>query len=129
LNSIYEIIRRVIYGRILDLESFKILVAKDFANDRFVFEGIYSNSEEMNADSIHGDKAPPPAPKHSIKYYFMDRNHPVVFVNTSNHAMAEHDTNDRIWKWEYIPCLTDAPIKLGSMTRKEIEQRFKKDHA
>ncbi len=125
LNSIYEVIRRLIYGRVMDLESFKILVAKDLANDRFVFEGIYSNNEEMNADSIHGDRKPPPAPKHLVKYYFMDRNHPVVFINTSNHAMAEHDTNDRIWKWEYIPWLTDAPIKLGSMTRGEIEQSFK----
>jgi hypothetical protein len=35
----------------------------------------------------------------SVKYYFMDWNHPVVFFNTSNHAMAEHDTNDRVWKW------------------------------
>ena len=125
-NSIYEVIRRLIYGRVMDLESFKILVAKDLVNDRFVFEGIYSNNEEMNADSIHGDKVPPPAPKHSVKYYFMDRNHPVVFINTSNHAMAEHDTNDRIWKWEYIPRLNDAPIKLGSMTRREIELSFKK---
>jgi hypothetical protein len=129
LNSIYEIIRRVIYGRILDLESFKILVSKDLANDRFVFEGIYSNNEEMNADSIHGDKSPPPAPQHPVKYYFIDQNHPVVFINTSNHAMAEHDTNERIWKWEYIPWLTDTPIKHGSLTRKQIEQRFKKEQA
>ena len=124
-NSIYEVIRRLIYGRVMDLESFKILVAKDPANNRFVFEGIYSGNEEMNADSIHGDKAPP-VPQHPVKYYFMDRNHPVVFINTSNHAMAEHDTNDRIWKWEYIPWLTDAPIKLGSMSRTEIEQNLKK---
>jgi hypothetical protein len=76
----------------------------------------------MNADSIHGDRAPPPAPQHPIKYYFLAPNHPVVFINTSNHAMAQHDANDRIWKWEYVPRSTDAPIKLGSMTRKEIEQ-------
>ncbi len=126
LNSIYEFIRRIIYGRVMDLESFKILVAKDLVNDRFVFEGIYSDNEEMNADSIHGDKVPPPAPKHPVKYYFMDCNHPVVFINTSNHAMAEHDTNIKIWKWEYIPWLTDAPIRLGSMSRKEIEQSLKK---
>ncbi len=78
----------------------------------------------MNADSIHGDQTLP-VPEHSIKYYFANRNHPVVFINTSNHAMAEHDANDRIWKWEYIPWLDDAPIKLGSMTRREIEQSLK----
>jgi hypothetical protein len=126
LNSIYEFIRGLIYGRVMDLESFKILVANNLADDSFVFEGIYSGKYEMNADSIHGDKAPPPAPKHSVKYYFLDRNHPVVFINTSNHAMAQHDSNPRIWKWEYIPWLADAPIKLGSMTRKEIEQASKK---
>jgi hypothetical protein len=125
-NSIYEFFRRLRYGRVMDLESFKILVAKNPADDRFVFEGIYSGNEELNADSIHGDKAPPPAPKHPVKYYFMDRNHPVLFINTSNHAMAEHDTNDRIWKWEYFPWLTDAPIKFGSMSRKELEQSLKK---
>ncbi|MGD6810374.1 MAG: hypothetical protein ACQCN3_11810 [Candidatus Bathyarchaeia archaeon] len=126
LNSIYELIRRLIYGRVMDIESFKIHVSKDPANDLFVFEGIYSNDEDMNADSIHGDKAPPPAPQRPVKYYFMDRDHPVVFINTSNHAMAEHDTNDRIWKWEYIPWLSDAPIKIGSMSRKEIEQKIAK---
>ncbi len=125
LNSIYSLIRRLIYGRVIDLESFRILVGKDLASDRFTFEGIYSNEEGMNADSIHGDKTPPPAPQHPVKYYFANRNHPVVFVNTSNHAMAEHDTNNRIWKWEYIPWLNDAPIKLGSKTRREIEQSLK----
>ena len=124
-NSIYALIRRLTYGRVMDLESFKILIGKDQASDRFTFEGIYSNDQEMNADSIHGDKTPPPAPQHPIKYYFENRNHPVIFVNTSNHAMAEHDTNNRIWKWEYIPWLKDAPIKLGSKTRREIEQSLR----
>jgi len=124
LNSIYEIFRRLRYGRVMDLESFKILVGKDPESDRFTFEGIYSNAEEMNADSIHGDSTLP-APEHPIKYYFANRNHPVVFINTSNHAMAEHDTNDLIWKWEYVPWLNDAPIKLGSKAKKEIDLSFK----
>ena len=122
LNSIYAVFRRLVYGRLMDLESFKIFVGKDPASDRFTFEGIYSNDEGMNADSIHGDKIPPPAPGHPIKYYFANRNHPVVFINTANHAMAEHDANNRIWKFEYIPWLKDAPIKLGSKTRREIEE-------
>lgn len=125
LNSIYTLLRRLIYRRMMDLESFKILVGNNPESDRFTFEGIYSNESEMNADSTHGDKAPPPAPKHPIKYYFMDRKHPVVFVNTANHAMAEHDPNNRIWKWEYIPWVEEAPIKLGTKTRREIEQSLK----
>lgn len=125
LNSIYTIIRRLLYGRVMDLETFKILIGKEPDSDRFTFPGIYSGKAEMNSDSIHGDKNPPPAPKHPIKYYFETPKHPVVFVNTSNHAMAEYDNNDKIWKWEYIPWLNDAPIKLGSKTRKQIEQDLK----
>jgi hypothetical protein len=125
LNSVYTGFRRLFYGRVMDLESFKILIGKDVASDGFIFAGIYSGEEGMNADSIHGDKVPPPAPTHPIKYYFVNRDHPVIFINTSNHAMAERDANNRIWKFEYIPWLNDAPIKLGSKTRKEIEQDFK----
>jgi hypothetical protein len=122
LNSIYSILRQLIYGRLMDIESFKILVRKDPTNSKFIFEGIYSNEEGMNADSIHGDKPPPPAPEHPIKYYFVNHKYPIVFVNTANHAMAEHDTNDRIWKFEYIPWFKNAPIKLGSKNRKEVER-------
>ncbi len=125
LNSIYAPFRRLRYGRVIDLESFKILVKEDPASNGFTFAGIYSNDHGMNADSIHGDKPPPPAPKHPIKYYFVNHKHPVVFVNTSNHAMAEHDTNPRIWKFEYVPWLEDAPVKLGTKTRREIERSFK----
>ena len=125
LNSIYAGLRRLIYGRLMDLESFKILVGTDPASDRFTFEGIYSNEEGMNADSIHGDITLPPPPEHPVKYYFADHKHPVVFVNTANHAMAEHDANNRIWKWEYCPWLKNSPVKLGSKTRREIEQSYK----
>lgn len=125
LNSLYECIRRLIYGRVMDIESFKIHIAKNPQDNHFVFEGIYSNNHELNADNIHGDKAPPPPPKRFIKYYFMNKNHPVVFINTSNHAMAEHDTNNRLWKWEYIPGLSEAPLKLGVLSRKELEESNK----
>ena len=125
LNSIYEPFRRLVHGRVMDLESSKILVKDDPATNRFTFEGIYSNNHEMNSDSIHGDKPPPAAPEHPIKYYFMNHRHPVVFVNTSNHAMAEHDANHRIWKLEYVPWLEDAPVKLGEKSRDQIDRRFK----
>ncbi|MDR0373316.1 MAG: hypothetical protein LBI79_07170 [Nitrososphaerota archaeon] len=128
LNTLYECIRRLIYGRTMDLESFKIHIAKNPQDSRFIFEGIYSGNKEINADFIHGDKVPQPPPKRPIKYYFMNQNHPVVFINTSNHAMAEHDTNNRLWKWEYVPWLSDAPVKLGSMSRKELEKSLKKPY-
>ena len=123
LNKIYEWFRRLYHGRILDIESFKIIVRDDVENNRFIFENIYSDTHVLEDDSIHGD--PPPAPERRIKYYFINHKHPVVFINTSNHAMAEHDTNHRIWKWEYIPWMDNAPIKLGDKTREEIEKGFK----
>jgi hypothetical protein len=125
LNSIYTVLRRLCYGRVMDLESFKIFIGKESVSDRFTFAGIYSDKWDMNEDSIHGDKTPPPAPLHPIKYYFEASEHPVVFVNTSNHAMAEFDNNDKIWKWEYIPWVGDAPIKFGSKSRREIEESLR----
>ena len=45
----------------------------------------------------------------------------MVFINTSNHAMAEFDANHNIWKWEYIPWLVNAPVKFGEKNRNNIE--------
>jgi hypothetical protein len=47
-----------------------------------------------------------------------------VFINTSNHAMAEHDANRTLWKWEYVPGVMDSPISLGSKRRAEIEKKY-----
>jgi len=123
VNTIYERFRQFYHGRVLDVETLKFRVRKDVSDNKFIFENIYSDDHQLDHDSIHGD--PPDAPERSIKYYFISHNNPVVFVNTSNHAMAEHDTNHRIWKWEYVPWMKNAPIKLGNKTRKEIEEAFK----
>lgn len=88
----------------------------------FVFEGIYSGQYNIECDTIHLDK--PPAPKRPIGYFFRDHYHPIIFINTANHAMGEHDNNHDIWKWEYIPWVNKAPIKLGLESRKHIDLRF-----
>jgi hypothetical protein len=51
--------------------------------------------------------------------------HPIIFINTSNHAMSEHDTNHRLWKWEYIAWQKDGPIEFGERSREEIDNSFK----
>jgi hypothetical protein len=51
-------------------------------------------------------------------------NHPVIFVNTSNHALAPHDNNHDLWKWEYVPWIEKIPINLGIKTRQETEEFF-----
>ena len=122
-NELYERFRLWFWGRTIDIETFKILIPKDIGDNSYVFELIYSGDAQLNVDGKHGD--PPIAPERRIKYYLVNNNHPVVFVNTSNHAMAEHDTNHRLWKWEYIPWVENAPIRLGSKTRKEIDKEFK----
>ena len=95
------------------------------SNNYFIFEGIYSGEEfDIEYDTIHLDKPPPPPPNRDIEYYFLDHYHPIVFINTANHAMSEHDNNHDIWKWEYIPWVKKAPIKLGLKSRKDIELRF-----
>lgn len=123
VHKIYEIIRRLRYGRTRDIETFKIIARRDFKDNALIFEDIYSDYYQLEEDSIHGD--PPKAPERGVKYYFIDHRHPVIFINTSNHAMAGHDTNHNIWKWEYIPWLEHAPVKLGHKTRKEIDKEYK----
>lgn len=123
VHKIYEVIRRLRYGRIRDIETFKIIVRKDIEDKKLIFEDIYSDYYQLEEDTIHGD--PHKAPERAVKYYFFDSRHPVIFINTSNHAMAEHDTNHNIWKWEYIPWLKHAPVKLDYKTRVEIDKGYK----
>ncbi len=129
-NKIYEKIRCIIYGRIMDVESFRIYLDQDRIQNfkLYTFEKIYSNIGNIEYgikyDTIHGDP-PPNTPKRKVKYYFIDYKHPVVFINTSNHAMAESDNNHEIWKWEYIPFLNDSPVIFDTKSRKQIDDIFK----
>jgi len=109
LDVFYRIIRFFGYGRIKDIESFKIKFMGNETN-HFVFENIYSNNHQLYHDTIHGDE--PPAPDRPIKHWHVSKNHPIVFVNTANHAMAEFDTNHAHWKWEYVPWDESGPIEL-----------------
>lgn len=112
LNGIYRYIRLLRYKRTVDIESFS------FKNNQFYFEDIYSGESNLFEDTIHNQK------EISAKYYFQDNNHPVIFVNTSNHALAPHDNNHDLWKWEYVPWSKKIPINLGTQTRQEIEKTF-----
>ncbi len=130
---IYRIIRRELYHRLQDVETFKILSknvdnkSDEFIPENFMFSGIYSDDNGIEEDDIHGNKSYPweRVPIHKIKYYFSSVKHPVVFINTSNHALAEHDNNEYLWKWEYVPWDKDSPVELGNKSRKEIEEFFR----
>ncbi len=126
LDIPYRELRRLMYNRDSDVESFKIHIDRNnMQNNRFIFKNIHSiidgKNNDLNEDSIHGD---PDGIGNSISYYLIDYSHPVIFVNTSNHAMAEHDANQKLWKWEYVPGVMDCAVLLGSKTRKEIDADF-----
>ncbi len=126
LNYIYEIYRHLHYGRVKDIETFRIHIDSQTLNDSkkyFTFEKIYSNSHDITYDTIHGNPSPP---ERKVKYYFMDYYHPIVFINTSNHAMSESDNNHDLWKWEYIPFIESRkrPFKFGTKSRQDIDREF-----
>jgi hypothetical protein len=119
INNIYQGFRHHRYGRILDIETFRIRY-KDGTKGKFLFQNIYSGKYRLEQDSIHGDSRES-VPEHDIRYYFNTEKHPVLFINTSNHAMAEHDSNKTLWKWEYVPWLENSPVRLEEKNRTYIE--------
>lgn len=126
LDCIYRPYRRWKYGRVKDLESFITNVENEKPTE-FQFPGIYSDDYTLKDDTIHEDRTWfwAKVPKHDIKYYYSNTNHPIVFVNTSNHAMAEHDTNHQFWKWEYAAWEEDSPLLTGEKSKKDVDQMLK----
>lgn len=126
LNPFYEWFRSLFYGRVIDAETFRIKLIKE-TPENFEFKGIYSGDNDLEKDNIHGDKADSygKVPLHKIKYYFASTSHPIVFINTANHAMSEHDTNHSIWKWEYTCWEHGSPIVFGKKSREKIDKSFR----
>ncbi len=126
LNSIYEWFRSLAYGRTIDVETFRIIL-KEGVPENFKFEGIYSGENDIQQDDIHGDKPDEDGnvPIHKIKYYFANNRHPIVFINTANHAMSVHDTNHRLWKWEYVTWEKDSAVAYGEKSRNQIDRSFR----
>jgi len=121
LDKIYRIFRLIIYHRIADIESF-IINLENAGPEKFQFPSIYSGNKDLEHDDVHEDKLEyGNVPHRKIQYFFVNEKHPIVFVNTANHAMSYHDTNHRLWKWEYVPWEDDGPVILGTKTREEIE--------
>lgn len=124
VNGLYERFRLFFYGRKIDVETFCIsLSTEKFSDNYFTFKGIYSGFSGIVEDNVHGDHNSPP-PRRDVSSYFMDHLHPVVFINTSNHAMSEMDNNLTLWKWEYQPFEEKSPVIFGIKSRKEIDNQF-----
>lgn len=112
VDIFYKIYRLFKFKRTVDIETFEIRA------DKFYFEDIYSGINTIFDDSTHSQA------ETNIRYYFSNKNHPVIFINTSNHAMAPHDNNHDFWKWEYVPWSKTTPIKCGKKTREETEKQY-----
>ncbi len=125
-DFIYRHIRRWKYGRIKDLESFSVILD----NQKPVslkFPGIYSGCDDLKHDTTHGDRKLLwiKAPLRDINYFYSDEYHPVIFVNTSNHAMAESDNNPQFWKWEYAGWEDDTPLVTGGGSKQSADAMLK----
>lgn len=113
-DFIYRIYRFFRFHRTVDIESFEI------CGDELVFDKTYSGKHILFDDNIHESATVP------IKYYFQDKNHPVVFVNTANHTFADSDNNHDFWKREYVPWSKDVPVKYGDLNREDTEKQYKR---
>ena len=122
-DGIYRWIRRFLYGRSIDIETFRIHFVRDkLDSNYFVFQGIYSGDYGLHYDTIHLDGT---LTERKVEYYFVDQRHAAVFVNTSNHALAGHDNNLQLWKWEYVPWADKSPVVLGTKSREELDREFR----
>lgn len=115
LNAAYKSIRTKFYGKTVDVESFRINIHKGNP-ESFDFRGNYSG--DFGLDNNTADLST----SIKIKHYYGNIKHPIVFINTMNLAMAEHDTNRILWKWEYVPWCEDSPIIFGEKSRDEINK-------
>lgn len=119
-DLLYRAFRWRWYYRTKDIETFYA----DMNSEYFTFPGIYSDDGTLFDDNIHEDKDEP-IEKREIRYHYQDNNHPIVFVNTSNHALAPHDNNHDFWKLEYIPWSKNRSVKVGTKTKKQTEAHYK----
>jgi len=96
LESFYRFLRPFLYGRLTDLESFRVILEGNAAS-YFVFPGIYSGKSAITEDSIHGDREwfLRKAPRRSVKYHFCNRMHPIVFMNIQLIAKREKEASTK----------------------------------
>jgi len=123
LDYIYRIIRKLRHGRTFDVESFSIVLDKNGYPRKFDFPDIYSGHDsKLEKDNIHCHKC-----DIDIRHYFnQEITRPILFINTSNHAMAEMDNNYNKWKIEYRLWDEQCPIYIGTNTRCEVEKYLSK---
>ena len=129
LDGMYEDFRKIVYGRTKDVETFYIIL-EDSEPKKFNFQGIYSKKDTtLENDMTHGDKKEwwefwKIIKDREIDCYYSSTKSPKIYVNTANHALAGHDNNPGLWKWEYVTWGKTLPIGVGDLTREKIEDKL-----
>jgi hypothetical protein len=127
LNTLYYYIRQLIYGRTTDIETFYLHGTKRDIAEYASFPGIYSGTYTFPHDTVHLDNTAP-YPLHIIKSWLQipddeqRQQHPIIYVNTSNHALATHDNNFELAKQIFIPY---SNVKTGCKTRAQLEKKHR----
>ena len=118
LDWVYRIFRKIRHGQSFDVETFNIILEENEKPMQFDFPNIYSgHNNTLERDNIHCNRC-----NVEIRYYFNENKLlPILFINTSNHAMAEIDNNCNKWKIEYRLWEEQCPVYIGTNTRCEIE--------
>lgn len=129
LGWIYKTIRRIRDCRVVltDIETFKIIIDNNGLPTDYIFEGIYSGTDSVKNDSTHKDKKSPfsnDVRKHTIELFLESVNRPIVFVNTSNHALGERDNNQDLWKYEFVVDDKGCLATSGSKSRLGLDSEF-----
>jgi hypothetical protein len=150
LDVFYRLVRRLLYGRIVDIETFYVHITGGKA-DYCLFPKIYSGNNDIHADRAHLDNKPPYPKRPIIKWATNTANatngndddlvgedtfcylFPYIYVNTSNHAMATHDTNLGLPKTLYQPNpkksrwqRNNSGLKINFLTRSQVDKKYKK---
>lgn len=126
----YDVYRLSIYLRIEDIETFFIVINKQTGETtRLSFIGLYlwinldqppvyfapiysSSTTFFNEDGAH-ERAK------ITSFVVVDGEHPVIYINTWNHAMAEFDNNPDLSKIYIKTWAGDVPLVMGTRLNAE----------
>lgn len=112
-DLIYDNIRRPLFGRYEDIETFTILKGKDGSYDQIKFEGTYSGDQAWDCKFPAHDNATLP-----ISDFQKDGDRLVIWVNVWNHLFGPKNNNPDMEMFK------EVSYKCSRGTRKDCDDRF-----
>ena len=126
INHLYEWLRRLIYGRRVDIETFYAHVEHSQVTG-LSFPGIYSSTATWH-ETAHADHKQPTPIRPVQDFYTEAKTMPYIYVNTWNHSLAPHDNNSDLRKRGYCPYHIIEPfhtIEINYATRQHLERKYR----